>query len=131
MENKDWNGLIGLAQQYPQFFDCDHVNFLWALAEAHHALGDSARTFTATITLGQALEAAKSTDPEKIRTALQATNVTKTIMPWQGIKFDSRGQNTQADYLVLQLIKNDWQVVYPKGLQSANLVWPMPSLTGR
>ena len=38
--------------------------------------GDSARTFTAMITLGQALEAAKSTDPEKIRTALQATNVT-------------------------------------------------------
>lgn len=96
-----------------------------------HLNGDSARTFTAMITLGQALEAAKSTDPEKIRTALQATNVTKTIMPWQGIKFDSRGQNTQADYLVLQLIKSDWQVVYPKGLQSANLVWPMPSLTGR
>ena len=96
-----------------------------------HLNGDSARTFTSMITLGQAIEAAKSTDPEKIRQALQATNVTKTIMPWQGIKFDARGQNTQADYLVLQLIKDDWQVVYPKGLQTASVVWPMPSLTGR
>lgn len=96
-----------------------------------HLNGDSARTFTAMITLGQAIEAAKSTDPEKLREALRATNVTKTIMPWQGIKFDDRGQNTLADYLVLQLIKADWQVVYPKTLQTATVLWPMPPLTGR
>ncbi len=96
-----------------------------------HLNGDSARTFTAMITLGQAIEAAKSTEPDKIRQALQSTNVTKTIMPWAGIKFDSRGQNTLAAYLVLQLIKEDWQILYPKELQTTQPVWPMATLTGR
>lgn len=96
-----------------------------------HLNGDSARTFTAMITLGQAIEAAKSTDPEKLRQALQATNVMKTIMPWAGIKFDSRGQNTLAAYLVLQLIQNDWQILHPKELQTTQPVWPMSALTGR
>jgi branched-chain amino acid transport system substrate-binding protein len=96
-----------------------------------HLNGDSARAFTAMITLGQAIQAAKSTEPEKIRQALQNTNVTKTIMPWAGIKFDSRGQNTLAAYLVLQLVKVDWQILYPKEMQTAEPIWPMSPLTGR
>ena len=98
----------------------------------NHMNGDSARSFTAMITLGQAIESAKSTEPEKIRSALKATNVTKTIMPWPSIKFDSRGQNTQAGYLVLQLTaKDDWQVLWPRNLATAQPVWPMPPFNSR
>lgn len=41
---QDWNGLIALAQRYPQYFDCEHVNFMWSLADAYHALGNAAQT---------------------------------------------------------------------------------------
>ena len=44
IESRDWNGLAALAQQYPQYFDCSHIDHLWALAEAHHALGNGAQT---------------------------------------------------------------------------------------
>ena len=96
--------------------------------------GDSARSFTSMIVLGQAIEKAKSTDPEKIRAALRATNIPgdKTIMPWPGIKFDSRGQNTKAGYLVLQLTPDkDWQVLFPKDLATTQLVWPMAPFNQR
>lgn len=99
-----------------------------------HMNGDSARSFTSMIVLAQAIEKAKSTDPEKIRAALRATNIPgdKTIMPWPGIKFDSRGQNTKAGYLVLQLTSDkDWQVLFPKDLATAQLVWPMAPFNQR
>lgn len=95
-----------------------------------HMNGDSARSFTSMILLGQAIESAKSTDPEKIRTALKAMNVpgNKTIMPWKSVQFDSRGQNTNAGYIVLQLTPDkDWQVLYPADLATTQLVWPMPA----
>ena len=41
---QDWHELKALAQRYPQFFDCDHVNFMWSLADAYHALDDAAQT---------------------------------------------------------------------------------------
>jgi len=86
------------------------------------------------ILLGQAIESAKSTDPEKIRTALKAMNVpgNKTIMPWKSVQFDSRGQNTNAGYIVLQLTPDkDWQVLYPADLATTQLVWPMPAFNQR
>ena len=43
IETKDWKGVTGLAQQYPQYFDCSHITHLWALAEAQHALGNAAQ----------------------------------------------------------------------------------------
>jgi branched-chain amino acid transport system substrate-binding protein len=99
-----------------------------------HMNGDSARSFTSMILLGQAIDKARSTDPEKIRAALRAMNVPgdKTIMPWPAIKFDSRGQNTQAGYLVLQLTADkDWQVLFPKELATSQLVWPMAPFNQR
>ena len=99
-----------------------------------HMNGDSSRAFTSMIVLGQAIEKAKSTDPQKIRDALRATNIAgdKTIMPWPGIKFDSRGQNTEAGYLVLQLTADkDWQVLYPQALATTQLVWPMAPFNQR
>lgn len=92
--------------------------------------GDSAREFTAVITLGEAIQKANSDDPGKIRAALSATNIPgkDTIMPWAGIKFDSRGQNLKASYLILQAQNNKWVGLYPSSVSTGRLVWPLPQL---
>ena len=49
--------------------------------------------------LADAINRAGSTDREKIREALVATDVPgdQLIMPWKGVKFDEIGQNIEAD----------------------------------
>jgi branched-chain amino acid transport system substrate-binding protein len=88
---------------------------------------NSARSFTAILALAQAINNAGSTDPEKIRTALTELNVSKNqlIMPWEGIKFDSNGQNTLARGVVQQLFGDKYKVVFPDDVATATAVWPM------
>jgi branched-chain amino acid transport system substrate-binding protein len=92
---------------------------------------NSARSFTAMMTLGQAIANARSTDPEKIREALAAIKITRTIMPWPGVKFDSSGQNVEAQGVIAQIQNGKYEVVYPASAATASVIWPMPSLTGR
>jgi branched-chain amino acid transport system substrate-binding protein len=88
---------------------------------------NSARSFTAILALAQAINTAKSTKPEAIRTALLALKVPadQLIMPWEGITFDSKGQNTGARGVVQQLIDGKYRVVFPKAFASTDPVWPM------
>ncbi len=44
LEAKEPNNLVALAQQHPEQFNCNQIHFLWGLAEAHHALGQTAQT---------------------------------------------------------------------------------------
>lgn len=92
---------------------------------------NSARDFEAMITLGQAIQAAASTDPAKVQAALNKTNRTKTIMGWQGIKFDSNGQNSLAEGIIEQMQGGQYKVLYPQAVASAQVVWPIPPLSGR
>jgi branched-chain amino acid transport system substrate-binding protein len=88
---------------------------------------NSARSFTAILALAQAINNAGSTDPEKVRRALTELNVPKNqlIMPWEGIKFDSNGQNTLARGVVQQLFGDKYKVVFPEDVATATAVWPM------
>ncbi len=94
---------------------------------------DSARTFTAALTLFQAIDEAGSTDPDVIRDALRAIDVgpDETIMPWDGIRFDSSGQNELARGVVLQYQDGAYRVVWPFDLAEAELVWPIPPPSAR
>ncbi len=87
---------------------------------------NSARSFTAALTLMQAIDKAGSTDPEKIRNALRATSVLgeNTIMPWTSISFDENQQNSGARGVVEQLAKGKYQVVFPKDVASTTARWP-------
>jgi branched-chain amino acid transport system substrate-binding protein len=80
----------------------------------------AAETFTATITLAQAINAAGSLDPQRVRTALLSLNVPgrDTIMPWGGIRFDQTGQNVQAAGLVERVTRDDARVVFPPELSA-------------
>ena len=88
---------------------------------------NSARSFTAILALAQAINAAGSVEPEAIRTALSALKVPadQLIMPWDGITFDAKGQNTGARGVVQQLIDGKYRVVFPAEFATVDGVWPM------
>lgn len=87
---------------------------------------NSARSFTGALTLLQAIDKAGSTDPEKIRAALEDTSIPgeSTIMPWTAIDFDDKHQNTGAQGVVEQLTGGSYQVVFPADVASAAARWP-------
>jgi branched-chain amino acid transport system substrate-binding protein len=52
-----------------------------------------------------AFNRARSTDPEKLRTALVATNILpdQLIVPYLGVKFDANGQNELGRAILMQV----------------------------
>jgi branched-chain amino acid transport system substrate-binding protein len=82
----------------------------------------AAETFTAVLTLAQAVDSARSLDAQPIRTALLGLNVPgrDTIMPWGGIRFDQTGQNVQAAALVERITPDGARVVFPQELAGDN-----------
>ena len=91
--------------------------------------GTTARAFTAMIVRADALNRAGSTDPEKIRAALAATNLKpdQLIMPWDGVKFDSKGQNQLTKGIFIQTLDGIPRLVWPSDMADAKLVWPRPA----
>jgi branched-chain amino acid transport system substrate-binding protein len=92
----------------------------------------SAGSFTAVMTLAQAINNAGSVQPDKIRSALLSLDIPgrDTIVPWDGIRFDATNQNSSATGIVEQLVDRDGalvnQVVYPTDVaKGARLIWPM------
>ncbi|HEY9473441.1 MAG TPA: ABC transporter substrate-binding protein [Mycobacteriales bacterium] len=88
---------------------------------------NSARSFTATMTLITAINNAGSTDPAKIRAALQNIDIPgrDTIMPWDGVKFDENHQNSGARGVLEQFLGGEWHVIYPKDVATKQVVWPI------
>ena len=67
------------------------------------------------IVMADAINRAKSTDGEKIREALAATDMPgeQTIMPWKRVKFDEMGQNNDADPVLLQYVGGKFVTIFP------------------
>lgn len=88
---------------------------------------NSARSFTAVMTIAMALDLAKSTDPAEIKSALESLDVPadQTIMPWEGIRFDETGQNERAQGVVQQLHDGEYRVVFPEEQASTKVIWPL------
>ncbi len=88
---------------------------------------NTSREFMGTIVLADAINRAKSTDGDKIREALVATDMPgeKTIMPWARVKFDEMGQNNDADPVLLQYVGGKFVTIYPPQAAVAEAIWPM------
>lgn len=88
---------------------------------------NSARSFTAVMSIAMAIDSAGSTDPNELRESLSALDVPaeQTIMPWDGIGFDQSGQNDRARGVIQQLVDGAYRVVYPDEQASTKVVWPM------
>ncbi len=65
--------------------------------------------------LADAVNRAGSAKPEDIRKALVATDIpgNQTIMPWQGVKFDATGQNTEGTPVIQQVKDGKYHTIWP------------------
>jgi len=105
------------------------VNTLFRSRAKVDFTGNSSRTFTGLMVLADALDRAKSTEPEAIRRALVATNIgaEKLIMPWKGVQFDASGQNTLGRGILVQIVDGKYHTVWPFNMAAQDVVWPMPA----
>ena len=79
----------------------------------------AARQMQGFFVLVDAIDRAKSTEPDKIQAALKATDLKpdQLIMGYKGVKFDEKGQNVLAAGLVIQLQDGvNYVPVWPKQL---------------
>jgi branched-chain amino acid transport system substrate-binding protein len=77
----------------------------------------AARQMQGFFVLVDAIDRAKSTEPDKIQAALKATDLKpdQLIMGYKGVKFDDKGQNILAAGLVIQLQDGEnYVAVWPK-----------------
>jgi len=103
------------------------INALFKAKSGKDLNDNTSREFMALVVLADAINRAKSTDGEKIRTALAATDIPgeQTIMPWKRVKFDEMGQNNDADPVLLQYIGGKFVTIFPPQAAIAEAVWPM------
>jgi branched-chain amino acid transport system substrate-binding protein len=89
----------------------------------------TSRQFMGLILMADAVNRAKSTDGDKIREALAATDMPGdvTIMPWKRVKYDEMGQNNDADPVLLQYLGGKFVTIAPEQVAVSGAVWPMPS----
>ena len=89
----------------------------------------SSRQFMGLIVMADAINRAKSTDGDKIREALVATDMPgeQTIMPWRRVKFDEMGQNNFADPVLLQYAAKNFVTIFPEQAAVSEAIWPMNS----
>jgi branched-chain amino acid transport system substrate-binding protein len=94
---------------------------------------NSARDFTAALTLFQAIDEAGSAEAEAIQEAMNNTDIPaeQTIMPWDGIGFDDTGQNELARGVILQYIDGEYKLIWPFEESTADVVWPLPEFSKR
>jgi branched-chain amino acid transport system substrate-binding protein len=87
-----------------------------------------ARALTGFTVLIDAINRAKSTNPEDIRKALVATNIPpdQLLMPWTGVRFDEKGQNTGIRAILQQIQKGAYATIWPFDLAAAEVIYPMP-----
>jgi branched-chain amino acid transport system substrate-binding protein len=86
----------------------------------------SARVLQGFFTMADAINRAGSTDPEKIRQALAATNLKpeELIAGYDGVKFDEKGQNILGSTLVTQIRGGQYVSVWPKSRATNEIILP-------
>jgi branched-chain amino acid transport system substrate-binding protein len=115
---------LDMAQKRPSVLK---VNDMYR-ARSNRDLNDStSRELMGLLVLADAIDRAKSTDGEKIREALAATDIPgeHTIMPWKRVRFEADGQNIDADPVLVQYIGGTFITIFPAAVALAEPLWPM------
>ncbi len=106
------------------------VNELFKTHSGGRDLSDvPARAFTGFMALANAINNAGSTDPKKIRKALQELDMSSEslIVPYRGVKFGKDGQNEKTRGILMQVQNGKYCTVYPFELAACELKYPMPT----
>ena len=91
-------------------------------------LTSTADATAAGLSLELAIKHANSLDPAKVRDALASLDVNTF---YGRLKFDTQGQNTFHNVLVVQILNGQVQTVWPTELASATGTWPTPTFETR
>ncbi len=108
------------------------INDLYKKKYGDELTGATARSVVGVQTWAYVLDHAKSTDPKAIQKACNEIKIPgyELVMPWDGIKFDSTGQNILGKGLIGQYQWKDGkislEIVYPFDLATANMIYPFP-----
>ncbi|HEY0293832.1 MAG TPA: ABC transporter substrate-binding protein [Bordetella sp.] len=104
------------------------VNDLFKAKYGKDLNGNNARELQAILVLADAINRAGSTDPEAIRKAIAATDLSaeQVVMPWAGVKFDDKGQNTKGAGLILQMKGPGYQTVWPEAYRTNKALPELP-----
>ena len=91
------------------------------------------RTFVGALVLFEAINRAGSTEPEKIRDALRATNFPAGAipMPWQDIAFGPDGQNNGVSTALIQVQDGVYYSVYPFDVAAREVAFPFKPWSAR
>ena len=86
----------------------------------------SGRGLQGFLVLADAINRAGSTDPEKIRQALVATDLKadQMVAGYNGVKFDAKGQNVLGSSVLIQMKGGQYLPVWPKDRATDALVLP-------
>ena len=105
----------------------DRINEMYKAKTGRDLDDTSARNMQSFLALAEAINRAGSTEPEKIRQALQETDLKpeQLMMGYRGVKFDATGQNVLASTYLIQLKARAYQLVWPQAVAAAKLEWPM------
>lgn len=82
--------------------------------------------YVAAKVLIDAIERAGSTNRDRIRDALAATNLKDHILPQKEIRFDERGENVNARPVLLQVRGGQPRVILPTQYSELTAVFPIP-----
>lgn len=116
-----------LAKRIPNL---SKVNELFKKKSGGRDLSDvPAREFTAFMVLAEAINRAGSTNPDKIRDALTKTNIPAKdlIVPYEGVRFDAKGQNELQRGILMQVQNGSYCTVYPFTFAACEVKYPMPT----
>ena len=97
------------------------VNEIYKKKAGHDLDDTSARGLQGFLVLCEAINRAGSTEPAKIQAALKATDLAadQLMIGYNGVKFDSNGQNERAATLLVQLRSRAYVPVWPDRLATA------------
>ncbi len=82
-------------------------------------------SYQAVQVIAKGLEDGKSSDPKKLRDAIANVSIDNPLLAFDGpIQFDGTGQNKNAIPIVMQVLSNKVEQVYPDKFQTTKLKWP-------
>ena len=95
---------------------------------------NAARSFTAPFVFADAINRARTTEPEAVVKALHETDIPgdQVIYPWKGVKFDPQfNQNIYATGTLVQVQNQQYATVWPFEAAAKDVVWPFPAWKSR
>jgi branched-chain amino acid transport system substrate-binding protein len=108
------------------------AEYVAAYRQKYHVQTDpgfvTADATAAGLALELAIKHANSLSPAKVRDALATLDVNTF---YGRLKFDSQGQNTYHNVLVVQILDGKVQTVWPTEVASASGTWPTPTWESR